>query len=100
MWAPYSTPPSLMTGFCIYRIFYPRSSKSSVTRWQVQLSLFYGRTSPVRGGKDDGSRLLEPAGRQGQTVGPPPRGTLPGRSSESLLFPHAYYSAPLLMNAQ
>lgn len=100
MWAPYSAPPSLTTGLCIYRIFYPGSSKSSVTRWQVQLSLFYGRRSPVREGKDDGCRLLEPVGRQRQTVGPPPRGTLPGRSSRSSLLPYAYYSTPLLMNAR
>ena len=54
MRAPYCTPPSLATGLCIYRIFYPGSSKSSVTGWQVQLSLFYGRRSPVEEGKMPG----------------------------------------------
>lgn len=99
MWAPYSAPPSLTTRFCIYRIFYPGSSKSSVTRWQVQLSLFYGRRSPVQGGKGDGSRLLEPAGAPGTDCGSPaerdsPRHVLVGDCALVIAVPPRLLQCP------
>ena len=99
MWAPYSAPPSLTTRLCIYRIFYPGSSKSSVTRWQVQLSLFYGRRSPVQGGKGDGSRLLEPARAPGTVCGSPaetdsPRHVLVGDCALVIAVPPRLLQCP------
>ena len=99
MWAPYSAPPSLTTRLCIYRIFYPGSSKSSVTRWQVQLSLFYGRRSPVQGGKGEGSRLLEPARAPGTVCGSPaetdsPRNVLVGDCALVIAVPPRLLQCP------
>ena len=99
MWAPYSAPPSLTTRLCIYRIFYPGSSKSSITRWQVQLSLFYGRRSPVQGGKGEGSRLLEPARAPGTVCGSPaetdsPRNVLVGDCALVIAVPPRLLQCP------